>query len=284
MPEDDEFVASQRRRFCKFAAAAAAVVTTAASRSVSGSQTFGGHEEKQPLAGRHRIQKLSLRTAKPLSEMARFYREVLEMEVQLQESRLTIQGGGTQITFSPAVRNTQPYYHFAFNIPENKILSARKWLGARTTLAVTPKQNRDSGFPNEIRPFDFWNSHSIFFWDPAGNILELICRHDMSNATKGEFHSSEILYASEIGLVTEGSVDDLAEQLKLTFQLSQYRGGGSSFRAMGDETGLLVLFRQGGTPVGAQDGQRWRICPTDVTVQPDIVMKANKLPHAIRTS
>jgi len=232
---------------------------------------------------RNRIHKLSLRTASPLKDMSAFYLDVLDMETQLSENKLVVDAGETQITFTPAKSGTKPYYHFAFNIPENKILSARTWLGERTKLAITPPNGRAKGYPNEVKPFDNWNSHSIFFWDPAGNILELICRHDMKNGTKGEFRSDEILYASEIGFVTE-DVDQLAGKIKSTFQLPQYRGGGSGFRAIGDETGLLILFKRGGTPVGAMDGQSWQIHPTDVTVHPDLKFESKTDPHSIKST
>lgn len=230
----------------------------------------------------HRIKKLSLQTAKPLDEMAKFYRNVLEMNVQLSTEKLVVDAGKTQITFTAAAKGTQPYYHFAFNIPENKILLARNWLAERTKLAVTPKRNREKGMPNDVMPMDFWHSHSVFFWDPAGNILELICRHNLKNGTKGEFRSDEILYASEIGFVTEGSVNRMADQIKSTFQLPQYRGGGENFRAIGDETGLLILFSRGGTPIGAREGQRWQIFPTDVTVRPEIKLDEKITPHTIK--
>lgn len=233
----------------------------------------------------NRIQRLSMRTAVPLQEMSDFYRDVLEMNVHLSDAQLVIDAGETQITFAPAESGAKPYYHFAFNIPENKILSARNWLGERTELAITPPNNRAKGYPNEVMPLGFWNSHSIYFWDPAGNILELICRHDMQNGTKGEFRSDEILYASEIGLVTAGSVDQLAAQIKSTFQLSQYRGGASDFRAVGDENGLLILFTSGGTPIGAKKGQTWQTFPTNVSVQSNKEMELvpTDLPFSIRT-
>ena len=229
---------------------------------------------------KHRIQKMSLYTAVPLSEMAAFYKDVLEMKVQLTEKQLVVQAGTTQIVFSPAREGTRPYYHFAFNIPENKILSARKWLGERTKLSVTPVKGREAGMPNDIMPFNHWNSHSLFFWDPAGNILELICRHDLKNGTKGDFRSDEIYYASEIGFVTE-DVNQMAGNIKSTFQLEQYGGGGSSFRAIGDETGLLILFKRGGTPVGAKAGQTWQVHPTDVVVRPDMNFQSKTDPHSI---
>ncbi len=229
----------------------------------------------------HRIQEMSLLTAVPLKEMAAFYKDVLDMNVQLTEEQLVVEAGATQIIFTPVSDGTRPYYHFAFNIPENKILSARKWLGERTKLSVTPAHGREKDMPNDVMPFNHWNSHSLFFWDPAGNILELICRHDLKNGTKGEFQSDEIFYASEIGFVTE-DVNLLAGNIRSTFQLDQYGGGGSSFRAIGDETGLLICFKRGGTPVGAQPGQSWQIHRTDVVVRPEMNFKSTTDPHSIK--
>jgi len=229
----------------------------------------------------HRIQKMSLLTAAPLKEMAAYYEDVLEMNVQLTEKQLVVEAGATKITFIPVKDGTRPFYHFAFNIPENKILSARTWLGERTKLSITPVKEREKGLPNDIMPFNHWNSHSIFFWDPAGNILELICRHDLKNGTQGEFRSDEIYYASEIGFVTE-DVNQLAENIRSTFQLGNYGGGGSTFRAIGDVTGLLILFKRGGTPVGAKDAQTWEIHPTDVVVRPNMKFESKTDPHSIK--
>ena len=268
-----------RRRFLK-ASAICAMASPVLLASADSFASESGEDKQTPSESVHRIQKMSLLTSAPLFKMAAFYKDVLEMKVQLTEEKLVVDGGATEITFTPT--KTQTFYHFAFNIPENKILSARNWLGERTKLAMTPVQQRDKDFPNDIMPFSFWNSHSVFFWDPAGNILELICRHDMKNGTQGEFRSDEILYASEIGFVTD-DVNELAGQIKSTFQLQQYGGGGSSFRAIGDETGLLILFKRGGTPVGAKEGQSWQIYPTDVSVRPDITWKGKNDPHSITT-
>lgn len=272
---------TQRRQFLR----AATISAVAAPTLLTSAHAIAAEDEQvQPTVSvsRHRIRELSLLTAAPLPKMAAFYRDVLEMNVDLSESKLIVQAGKTQITFTPTTDQTKPYYHFAFNIPENKIVSARNWLVKRTPLSITPESQRENGYADDIRPFSFWNSHSVFFWDPAGNILELICRHDLKNGSKGEFRSDEILYASEIGFVTE-DVNDLASQIKSTFQLKQYRGGGDTFRAIGDETGLLILFKRGGTPIGARPGQSWQIFPTDVSVRPDITLKSKQDPHSIRT-
>jgi len=278
-------VETGRRNFIRLSALGAVSTIAAPAMTASAGQRVKKSPKKKSRAAipEHRIQHLNLQTAMPLPEMAAYYKDVLEMSIELSEDRLEIQGGETLITFTPAAAGTEPYYHFAFNIPENKIVSARNWLGDRTKLAVTPARNREKGLPNEVMALNFWNSHSVYFWDPAGNILELICRHDMKNGTKGEFRGDEILYASEIGFVTEGSVNEMAGQIKSTFQLPQYRDGGDGFRALGDETGLLVLFKQGGTPLGGQKGQTWQVFPTDVSVRPTIMLEHAKLPHLIRT-
>ena len=265
---------SSRRNFLQASVAGAMAIPTL---SAAASQvTSKKRNENQ----KHRIQQISMLTAVPLKEMAAFYKDVLEMNVHLTEEQLGVDAGTTKIAFAPVKDNTRPYYHFAFNIPENKILSARNWLGERTKLSVTPAQAREKGLPNEIMPFNHWNSHSVFFWDPAGNILELICRHDLKNGTKGDFRSDEIFYASEIGFVTE-DVNAMAAKVKSTFQLEQYQGGGRTFRAIGDESGLLILFKRGGTPVGANRGQTWQIHPTDVVIRPEMKFDSETDPHSI---
>lgn len=281
---------TRRRQFLKlsalgaFSTLASPVLATHASQfeSATNRKQTTRHEEETS-SPPHRLQKLSLQTAAPLADMAAFYKDVLEMNVQLKEKLLVIDSGASQIAFTPAETGTKPYYHFAFNIPENKILSARTWLGERTKLAIMPQRSRTKGYPNEVMQFDSWNAHSLYFWDPAGNILELICRHDLNNGTKGEFRGNEILYASEIGFVTE-DVDELAEQIKSNFQLSQYGGGGRTFRAIGDTTGLLILFKRGGTPIGALDGQTWKIFPTDVDIRSEVKLQSKTDPHTIKAS
>jgi hypothetical protein len=74
-------------------------------------------------------------------------------------------------------------YHFAFNIPENQIRSAKEWLMPRTVLLKDEQGN-------DYFQHSGWNSEAVYFKDPAGNILEFIARHDLSNAVDGDFDSS----------------------------------------------------------------------------------------------
>jgi catechol-2,3-dioxygenase len=107
-----------------------------------------------------------------------------------------------------------------------------------------PERNRAAGFPLEVVDYRHWNAHSIFFLDPAGNVLEYIARHDLKNAADGPFGWTDILYASEIGLVVD-DVPRAAEQVASAAALAPYRGASDLFTAMGDEYGLLLVMKRG---------------------------------------
>src|SRR5262249_491893 len=111
-----------RRRFLSSAAAAATLLAahdSAAEESPSGPSTA-----KDGPAG-PRLRRLELRSSAPLAKMAEFYQQTLGLRV-LEDApgRLTIDAGQTRLTFLRAsAEDGKPFYHFAFNIPENKILA-----------------------------------------------------------------------------------------------------------------------------------------------------------------
>jgi hypothetical protein len=233
-----------RRQFLGSTAATAAFF---AMHDLSGSaaQTAGSFLVQTP---RPRILSLELLSGAPLSAMKEFYGRTLEQGiVEERADRLTIETGETRITFvsSPDTEGGRtPFYHFAFNIPENKILQALEWQKARTPLLAIPEQNRAAGYPPEVVDYSHWNAHSIFFLDPAGNVVEYIARHDLKNADNSAFSFMDLLYASEIGLIVD-DVAAVAERLKELAAVPQYRGGSDQFMAMGDEYGLLLVMRKG---------------------------------------
>lgn len=204
----------------------------------------------------HRILTLRLRTAAALSEMRAFYEGTLELDVAAQtDTSLTIRVGQTALTFDHVEITSEeprPFYHFAFNIPHNKIAAAHDWQRDRTPLFETPAHMIDARYPERVRHFRNWNAHSVFFADPAGNVLEHIARHDLDNMRDGAFTARDMLYASEIGLVTH-DVDAFGNAVQVAFQLDQYRSGSDQFRAFGDEHGLLLIFKDG-RPLGVGSG------------------------------
>ncbi|HSR50154.1 MAG TPA: glyoxalase/bleomycin resistance/dioxygenase family protein [Acidobacteriota bacterium] len=223
-----------RRRFISFAAGALAA-----------------HESlvrawKTPVNTDPRILSLELASAAPVSQLKEFYHQRLGLPVVKEDSRLlTIQAGETPLTFVHRPQGSdRPFYHFAFNIPENKVLQARRWQMERSSLIPIPPRLRDPDFPDDVVHFRNWNAHSVFFLDPAGNVVEYIGRHDLDNAASGSFSSQDILYASEIGLIVD-DVRQMSEHLKKAADVSEYRGRSDVFTALGDESGLLLVMKRG---------------------------------------
>ncbi len=165
-------------------------------------------------------------------EQKQFYTESLGLLLDEESAaRFTVRAGSTRLTFTEAAEG-RPTYHFAFNIPENKLPQAQEWLARRTP--VLRQRFR------EVFHFKDWNAHAIYFHDPAGNVAEFIARHNLRNGAPGPFTSGDILYASEIGLV----VDDVPAEVKAlneTLGLELYRPGGKKFAPVGDEHRLLIL-------------------------------------------
>ena len=165
-------------------------------------------------------------------EQKEFYTGALELPlVEEAAGRFTVRAGATSLTFTEAAEG-KPTYHFAFTIPENKLEQAREWLSRRTPVL------RQDG--KEVFHFEDWNAHAFYFHDPAGNVAELIARHNLRNGAPGPFTAGDILYASEIGLV----VDDVPAEVKAlneTLGLGLYRPGSARFAPVGDEHHLLIL-------------------------------------------
>jgi catechol-2,3-dioxygenase len=91
--------------------------------------------------------------------------------------------------------------------------------------------------------FPAWNAHAIYFWDPSGNLGELIARHDLPNATTGTFTDEDILYASEIGIVVN-DVPAMANWAQANLQFSPYRAASNDFAPIGNEHQLLIVTKK----------------------------------------
>jgi len=206
------------------------------------------------------IFELRLLTADPEAQR-RFYDRTLGLPaVREGTEQVAVQAGGTRLIFQQArPEHGRPMYHFAFNIPENKLELARQWLHQRTPVIV--KDGR------EVFHYPSWNAESVYFYDPAGNIVEFIARYNLANATPGPFSQEEILYASEIGLV----VDDLEREvaaLRSRLGLGVYRPGSPDLVPVGDEHRLLIVV---------QRGRKW-FQTTPATVYPTVAKLAGGPP------
>lgn len=221
-----------------------------------------------------RIVGLRLRSSAPLATLAGFYGETLGLPLLAEApGEITFAAGETRLTFlapesgrrgKPDDAQGGPFYHFAFNIPENKLLQAREWQLRRTPL-VPPGEGlagtaRDPRYPPDVVRFPHWNAHSVFFWDPAGNLVEHIARHDLANGAAGPFSSRDLLAVSEIAFVVD-DVRAAAAELSSRLEIEPYRQGSDAFMALGDERGLLLVMERGRN-LGFEEGRPAGVFPT----------------------
>jgi catechol-2,3-dioxygenase len=215
------------------------------------------------------IRSLELISSASLADMHAFYHKLLGLGAAEQKpDRLTVEAGRTRLTFVNApAGGEKPFYHFAFNIPENKAIAARDWQAKRTPLLPIPQALRDPKYPDDVVHYRHWNAHSVFFFDPAGNVVEYIARHDLNNPAPGDFGVADILYASEIAFV----VDDVAaatRALKEAVGLGEYTGASEQFAALGDEHGLLLVMKRGRLiSFEAKENKEVGVFPTVATVR-----------------
>ncbi len=124
-------------------------------------------------------------------------------------------------------------YHFAFNIPSFQIREALNWLQSISVDMIPYKEQF-------LVDFKAWNADAVYFYDPDGNILELIARKNLNLSTNQAFSAKSILSISEIGMPVQ-NVFEASEMLKATIGLKQYSGDRDYFCAMGDEEGLFII-------------------------------------------
>lgn len=194
------------------------------------------------------IKRLILQTS-ALEKLTDFYIKLMELPVKKSghagqslggghgEMEIAITIGSTELVFQHA-KAADPFYHFAINIPANKIEEAGTWLKDRAELMWIDQ------YSNDIADFASWHAKSVYFFDPAGNILELIARFDLDNQTNETFSSKQFLSVSEIGLVfPEKEFDQRTGDLLKRFNLSYFAKQPPlpQFKAVGDDEGLFII-------------------------------------------
>lgn len=173
-------------------------------------------------------------SAKELKAQRDFYADVLELPVELDSSTLRVKAGKTDLTFTQAPTEFDDAYHFAFNVPENQFHAAKEWISSRIPLL------RDESGQDEFESKS-WNSHSVYFKDAVGNVLEFIARHNLKNAVDRDFDSQQILNISEIGLPSE-NVTKFAHELCTRLGVAVFmQEPNETFTPVGDDHGLFIL-------------------------------------------
>jgi catechol 2,3-dioxygenase-like lactoylglutathione lyase family enzyme len=189
-----------------------------------------------------RITALTISTAF-IDECRRFYVERLgftEHEVIGGSDGLAMQAGYTRFTLVPGTADAR--YHFAFNVKPDQLPDAASWLQQHGVELIPSPNGQGSvvDFPN-------WKARSVYFFDPAGNIVEIIARAALPPAGNApRFGAGSLLGVSEIGLVT----DDLAAYRDWLSGVHGIAGfirqeNTDMFSALGDDEGLLLLVPPG---------------------------------------
>jgi catechol-2,3-dioxygenase len=130
--------------------------------------------------------------------------------------------GSTRLRFEPGPAVCS---HFAVNVPPQRFEEAVAWARERVELV-----------DDEV-PFPAWRARSAYFFDPGGNIVELIARE----RAPGEELFLEI---SEVGLPV-ADVGAAVEWLEGELGLPHFSGNRRDFSAVGDDRGLFIVV-----PVG----------------------------------
>ena len=183
-----------------------------------------------------KLQQLQLQTNN-LKNTARFYQEILGLSIIENGSEsISILAGNSILKFIEN-KNFNSIYHFAFNIPNNKLEEAIAWIKNKVDLLVIEDKN-------VIARFENWNANAVYFYDNNGNLLEFIARHDLDNNQFTSFDSKSILNISEIGIVNETPLK-LANQLIEKHGLEFFAKNPNSdlFSAVGNDEGLLIIVQ-----------------------------------------
>src|SRR5690625_827779 len=139
----------------------------------------------------------------PLTELRRFYMNILELNITDEtEDSFSVDIGTSKLTFR--LSDKQCFYHYAINIPGNQFSMLKHRIKERIPL------NRERGI-DEVY-FSSFDADSMYFEDPAGNIIELIGRRKRDLFGDPTFAES-FFNISEVGIVS-AHLDDLSEEFQ----------------------------------------------------------------------
>lgn len=172
-----------------------------------------------------------------LETQKEFYSEVLGLELlDVNKAYFTVRIGETMLKFQNRQKEIPSRYHFAINIPANQIEEAKIWLEEHVFLMLDPKT------ADEIFTSAGLNAKSIYFYDIAGNIIELIAREGLSNSSES-FSLESLKCISEIG-IPSGNVKQVSELLKSKLSLEEFNKESDELFSLGDSEGAFVVIQE----------------------------------------
>lgn len=170
-----------------------------------------------------------------IDKTLKFYTEILGFEIINSDTKtISFKAGQSDLTFNQS-DNSEAKYHFAFNIPKNKLDETIEWISGKRELIKTSDDE-------VIADFENWNAKAVYFYDNNRNILEFIARYDLNTISEKPFDINSIISISEIGIVTD-KPKVLADNLVRENQLYYFKKGPKreDFVALGNDNGLFVI-------------------------------------------
>lgn len=180
-----------------------------------------------------KIRHLHLQTAR-LDALRTFYADVFDRQPRPLNDGFAIEFGRTTVEFSH-VSSAEPRYHFAVNVPNQRFRETADRLADRTTLL-------SAGGDTEFY-FEAMHADAVYCRDPAGNIVELIARRNLTTPDE-DSHRNSFLEVSEIGLPVSDVVR-FASAFDAKLGVTPHVPGSESFAAVGDDHGLFILTATG---------------------------------------
>ncbi|RTY95358.1 VOC family protein [Flavobacterium sp. GT3R68] len=169
-------------------------------------------------------------------ETDHFYSKILGFKSTMKsDDQIAFQIGTTRVYFLLSVKIQNPIYHFAFDIPGNKLGEALDWVQEKAKIIEYEPDHYIVDFVN-------WNAKSFYFYDNNRNILECITRFDLKNTSENDFNSASFIKISEIGLVTADVLsfcDNLNSEYGLDFYEKQPKS--PNFSVVGNVNGLFIV-------------------------------------------
>lgn len=191
-----------------------------------------------------------------IESMREFYGETLELPITSRDvDSFSVAAGSTTVTFE-RTNTANQNYHFALRVPNGQLIPAAHWLLERTELSEHPTGSK-------VVEFTQLNSESIYFVDPAGNLIEFVARSDLDDTVEGDFSPTYIRSMNEIGM----PVNEVAPMISfLTDRIGIESLGDvdADIVSIGDLNGMIVIA-QAGTDWFMSDKTK-RVEPLEISI------------------
>lgn len=180
------------------------------------------------------IQELQLYTTN-IERCREFYTTIIGLQEQyFGNDRLEYRIGNSILIFQQATFHLP--YHIAISYPPD--LEAQCLKTSTEKLDILPGPNGD-----KVIDFNSWNSRSIYFKDPDGNVMEWIGRRDIDYDYSEKFDGKSLQNINEVGMVVH-DLPTTIDKLKNIMGLKIYSGSSDEFCAIGDKHGLLIIINK----------------------------------------